>query len=41
VIPTEDEENMNFEVLSPLDVFPDVNPNSPYVKDSYRVVVRR
>jgi len=26
--------------LNPLNVFPDLNYNSPYIKDSYRIVVR-
>ena len=38
---TPDGTNITVEVLSPLDVFPDKNPNSPYLKDSYRIVVRR
>ena len=33
--------NVQIEVLSPLNTFIDKNPNSPYVKDSYRVVIRR
>lgn len=33
--------NVQIEVLNPLNVFIDKNPNSPYIKDSYRVVVRR
>ena len=33
--------NISIECLNPLDVFPDKNYNSPYVKDSYRIVVRR
>lgn len=32
--------NIYIEVLNPLNVFIDRNPESPYVKDSYRVVVR-
>ena len=32
--------NISIEVLNPLNVFVDRNPDSPYVKDSYRVVVR-
>ncbi len=32
--------NVDIEVLSPLNVFPDRNLESPYVKDSYRIVVR-
>ena len=33
--------NINIEVLNPLNTFIDRNPDSIYVKDSYRVVVRR
>lgn len=33
--------NIQIETLSPLNVFPDRNPESPYIKDSYRIVVRR
>lgn len=33
--------NINIEVLNPLNVFIDRNPDSVYIKDSYRVVVRR
>ena len=33
--------NIQLEVLNPLNTFIDRNPNSPYVKDSYRVVVRK
>lgn len=32
--------NIRIEVYSPLNVFIDRNPDSPYVKDSYRAVVR-
>ena len=32
--------NVEFEVLDPRNVFPDRNFDSPYVKDSYRIVVR-
>lgn len=34
-------ENVQIEVLDPLNTFIDKNPNSPYVKDSYRAVVRK
>ena len=40
-IKTSSETNVQLEVLSPLNTFIDRNPNSPYVKDSYRVVVRK
>jgi len=33
--------NVTIEVLSPLNTFIDPNMESPYVKDSHRVVVRR
>lgn len=33
--------NINIEVLNPLNTFIDRNPDSIYVKDSYRVVIRR
>lgn len=33
--------NINIEVLDPLNTFVDRNPDSIYIKDSYRVVVRR
>lgn len=39
--PTVEKNNVNIEVLSPLNVFPDRNPDSPYIKNSYRVVVRK
>lgn len=41
VTPTAGETNVGIDVLDPLNTFIDKNPNSPYVKDSYRVVVRR
>lgn len=33
--------NIQIEVLDPLNTFVDRNPDSPYVKDSYKVVVRK
>ena len=33
--------SVELEVLNPLNTFIDRNPNSPFVKDSYRVVVRK
>lgn len=39
--PTVDNNNVSIEVISPLNVFFDRNPESPYIKDSYRIVVRR
>lgn len=38
--PTENYTHLNFEVLNPLNTFIDRNPNSLYLKDSYRAVVR-
>lgn len=34
-------DGIQMEVYSPKDVFPDENYSSPYVKDSYRIVVRK
>jgi len=39
--PSEGNNNVRIEVHSPLNTFIDRNPNSPYVKDSYRAVIRR
>lgn len=41
VRPTAANNNVIIEVLNPLNVFIDKNPESPYVKDSQRAVVRR
>ena len=41
VKPSSGNNNVRIEVLSPLNTFIDRNPNSPYVKDSYRVVIRK
>ena len=41
VKPSVENDNVCIEVLSPLNVFTDRNPESPYIKNSYRVVVRR
>lgn len=38
--PSSNKSNVEFEVLDPRNVFPDRNFDSPYVKDSYRIVVR-
>ena len=38
---TSSKTNINIEVLNPLNTFVDRNPDSIYIKDSYRVVVRR
>lgn len=40
VEPTSEKTNVSIRVLSPLNTFPDRNYDSPYVRDSYRVVVR-
>ena len=39
--PTASGANVSIEILNPLNTFIDRNPESPYVKDSYRVVVRK
>jgi len=36
-----DKNNIKIECLNPLDTFPELNYNSPYVKDSHRVVIRK
>lgn len=41
VKPSSENTNVQIEVNSPLNVFVDRNPNSQYVKDCYRVVVRK
>ena len=41
VIPSPAGQNISIECLDPLDTFPDLNYNSPYIKDSYRIVVRK
>ena len=41
VKPTPANNNVTIEVLDPLNTFIDKNPESPYVKDSYRAVVRK
>ena len=41
VIPSHSGQNIQIECLNPLNVFPDLNYNSPYIKDSYRIVVRK
>lgn len=38
--PSPSKTNVEIETLNPLNVFPDRNPNSIYVKDCYRIVVR-
>ena len=41
VKPTVANNNVSIEILNPLNIFIDKNPESPYVKDSYRVVIRK
>ena len=41
VVPSPGGQNIQIECLNPLNVFPDLNYDSPYIKDSYRVVVRK
>ena len=40
VAPSPSEENVEFRVLNPIHTFIDRNPNSPYLRDSYRCVIR-
>ena len=40
VEPTSANTNINLKILNPLNTFPDINVNSPYIKDSYRIVYR-
>ena len=39
--PTESGENINFETLNTLNTFIERNPNSPYLADSRRAVIRK
>lgn len=39
--PSPEGTNLVIECLNPLNTFVDRNPDSPYVKDSYRVVIRK
>lgn len=39
--PTESNNNVNFEALNPLNTFIEKNPNSPYLADSRRAVIRK
>ena len=41
VSPSSSKQNIQVECLDPLNVFPDLNYNSPYINESYRIVVRR
>lgn len=40
VVPSTSKKNVQIQCLNPLNVFPDYNYNSPYIKDSYRIVIR-
>jgi hypothetical protein len=40
-IPSPSKSNIELECLSPLDTFPELDYNSPYVNDSRRIVVRK
>ena len=40
VLPSSSGKNIRIECLNPLNVFPDLNYDSPYINESYRVVVR-
>ena len=41
VLPSSSGNNINIQCLSPLDVFPDLNYDSPYINESYRIVIRK
>ena len=41
VLPSSSGKNIQIECLDPLNVFPDLNYNSPYINESYRMVVRK
>ena len=41
VFPSPSGNNIQIECLNPLNVFPDLNYDSPYINESYRVVVRK
>lgn len=41
VHPSSSGKNIEIECLNPLNVFPDLNYDSPYIQNSYRVVVRK
>ena len=41
VRPSISEDNIQFEVLNPINTFVEKNPNSDYLADSYRVVIRK
>ena len=40
VMPSPAGQNVQIKVLNPLNVFPDLNYDSPYIKDCYRIVIR-
>lgn len=41
VLPSPSGKNVNIECLNPLNVFPDLNYDSPYINESYRIVIRK
>lgn len=41
VLPSPSGKNIQIECLNPLNVFPDLNYDSPYINESYRIVVRK
>ena len=40
VLPSSSGKNIQIQCLNPLDVFPDLNYDSPYINESYKIVVR-
>ena len=40
VLPSSSGKNIHIDCLNPLNVFPDLNYDSPYINESYRIVVR-
>ena len=40
VLPSSSPKNISIQCLNPLNVFPDLNYDSPYINESYRIVVR-
>ena len=41
VVPSTSGKNISIECLNPLNVFPDLNYDSPYINESHRVVIRK
>ena len=41
VLPSSSGKNIQIECLDPINTFPDLNYNSPYINESYRIVVRK